>query len=77
MIASGGGGRGFTPLYKPYSVCAVLKGRVLALFWSEIGRDFAHFGVESDMVFKGTTGEYERIYPFNSKWVTKKEKCAN
>ena len=41
MIASGeggGGGRGVTPLYKPYSVCAVIKGRVFALFWSEIGR---------------------------------------
>ena len=51
-------------MYKPYSVCAVLKGRVSALCWSGMGRDFAHFGRESDMVFKGTTGEYERIYPF-------------
>ena len=76
MIASGGGG-GVSPLYKPYRVRAVLKGRVFALFGLKMGRDFAHFGVESDMVFKGTTGEYERIYPFNSKWVRKKEKCAN
>ena len=29
-----------------------------------MGRDFAYFGRESGMVFKGTTGVYERIYPF-------------
>ena len=28
---------------------------------------FAHFGLESGMVFEGTTGVYERIYRFNSK----------
>ena len=38
---------------------------------------FAHFGLESGMVFEGTTGVYERIYRFNSKWVRKKEKYAN
>ena len=46
-------------------------------FGLKMGIDFAHFGLESDMVFKGTTGVYERIYPFNSKWVRKKEKCTN
>ena len=39
-------------MYKPYRVCAVLKGRVTALFWSEMGRDFAYFGRESGMIFK-------------------------
>ena len=29
------------------------------------------------MVFEGTTGVYERIYCFNSKWVWKKVKYAN
>ena len=29
------------------------------------------------MVFKGTTGVYERIYCFISKWIRKKEKYAN
>ena len=29
------------------------------------------------MVFERTTGVYERIYRFNSKWVRKKEKYAN
>ena len=31
------------------------------------GVDFAYFGLELGMVFEGTTGVYERIYPFNSK----------
>ena len=30
-------------------------------------RVFAHFGLESGVVFKGTTGVYEHIYRFNSK----------
>ena len=34
---------------------------------------FAHFGLESGMVFEGTTEVYEGIYRFNSKW-TKKER---
>ena len=37
------------------------------------GKDFAHFGQESAMAFKGTTGVDERIVRFNSKWVRKKE----
>ena len=41
------------------------------------GIDFAHFGLESGIVFEGTTGVYERIYRFNAKWVRKKEKYAN
>ena len=36
-------------------------------FWSENGYDFAHFDLESGMVFEGTTEAYERIYRFNSK----------
>ena len=38
--------------------------------------DFAHFGLESAVVFEGTTEVYERIYRFNSKLVRKKEKYA-
>ena len=41
------------------------KGRVFAPFWS---KDFAHFGLKSGMVFKGTTVGYERIYS-NSNWI--------
>ena len=39
--------------------------------------DFAHFGLELGMVFEETTGVYERIYRFSSKWIRKKEKYAN
>ena len=38
------------------------------------GIDFAHFGLESAMAFKGTTEVDECIVRFNSKWVRKKEK---
>ena len=31
------------------------------------GIDFAHFGLESGLVYKGTTGAYENIFGFNSK----------
>ena len=49
----------------------------LRCFGLKTGIHFAHFSLESDMVFKGATGVYERIYCFNSKWVGKKEKHAN
>ena len=40
---------------------------VLALFWSEKGRGFAHFGLESGTVYKGTTVVYECVSYFNYK----------
>ena len=49
----------------------------LRRFGLKTGIPFAHFGLESGMVFEGTTGVYERIYRFNSKLVRKKEKYAN
>ena len=43
-------------------------------FWSEKGLTLPmHFGLESGMVFEGTTGEYERIYRFNSKSIRRTE----
>ena len=36
-------------------------------FWSENGFGLPHFGLESGMVFEGTTGEYEHTYRFNPK----------
>ena len=48
------------------------KGRVFAPFWS---KDFVLFGLESGMVFKGTTGVYERIYS-NSKWILRNLFCC-
>ena len=37
---------------------------VFGLFGLKTGIEFAHFGLESAMVFEGTTGAYERIYCF-------------
>ena len=49
----------------------------LRRFGLKTGIHFAPFGLESGMVFEGTTGVHERIYRFNSVWVRKKEKYAN
>ena len=40
---------------------------LLRRFCLKTGINFAHFGLESGMVFGGTTRVYERIYRFNSK----------
>ena len=45
----------------------------LRRFGLKTGIHFAHFGLESGMVFEGTTGVYERIYRFSSKLMSKKE----
>ena len=46
------------------TVCAAPMGMVFGLFGLKTGIEFAHFGLESAMVFEGTTGAYERIYRF-------------
>ena len=48
-----------------------------ALFGLKTGIDFAHFGLESIMVFEGVTGVHKLNYRFNSKLVSNKEKHAN
>ena len=53
-------------------------GFCVGFVWKRVqGIDFAYFGLESGMSFKGATGGYERFYRFNSKWIRKKEKYAN
>ena len=37
------------------------------LFGLKTGIHFAHFGLESGMVFEGATGAYERIYRFKER----------
>ena len=39
----------------------------MGLFGLKTGIYFANFGLESGMVFNGTTGVYECVYRFNSK----------
>ena len=46
----------------------------LSRFGLKTGIDFDHYGLESGMVFEGTTGAYKRICLFNAKWKLEKEK---
>ena len=64
--------RGVTSLYKPYSYVSPHWVEFLVLFGLETRIHFAHFGLESSMIFEGTTGVYERIYCFNSTWIRTK-----
>ena len=72
------GGEGGTPLYKPYRYVPPHRVGVLLRFGLKTGIHFAHFSLESSMVFEGTTevglesgmvfeGVYDRIYRFNSR----------
>ena len=61
------GGGGGTFLCKPHRYVPPHRVGVLRRFGLKTGIHFAHFGLESGMVFEGTTGVYERIYRFNSK----------
>ena len=56
-----------TPLYKLYRYVPPHRVGFLHGFGLKTGIQFAHFGLESGMVFEGTTGLYERLYRFNSK----------
>ena len=68
---------GVASLYKPYRYVPPHRVGFLHRFGLKTGIHFAHFGLESSVVFEGTAAAYERIYRFNSKWVRKKEKYAN
>ena len=54
----GGGG---TPLYKLYQYVPPHQVEFLRCFGLKKGIHFADFGLESGMVFEGTTGVYEHI----------------
>ena len=59
---------GVNPLYKPYRYVSPHRVWFLARpFGLKTGIHFAHFGQESGLVLKGTTGLYERLYRFNSR----------
>ena len=70
-----GGRGGGTPLYKPYRYVRP-KGYG---FWGLLGLKtdihFAHLGLDSSMVFEGTSGAYERIYRYSdSNWMRKNKR---
>ena len=54
-------------LNKQYRYVPSHRVGFLRRFGLKTGIDFAHFGLESGVVFKGTKGVNERIYHFNSK----------
>ena len=58
---------GADPLYKPYRYVPPQRFWFLGLSGLKTGIHYVHFVLESVMVFEGTTGAYERSYPFNSK----------
>ena len=58
---------GGTPSYKLYRYLPPHRVGFLGRFGLKTSIHFAHFGLESGMVFEGTWGVYERIYRFNSK----------
>ena len=68
------GGGGSTPLYKLYRYVTPQSVWFLSRFGLKTGIDFDHYGLKSGMVFKGTTGAYERICIFNSNGIVKIEK---
>ena len=53
------GGGGGTPLHKPYRYVPTHWVGFLCCFCLKTGIDFAHFGLESGMVFEGIMGTYE------------------
>ena len=66
---AGGGvvGGGGSPLSKPYRYVPPHRVGVLRRSGLKTDIHFAHFGLESGMVFEGTTGVYEHFYRFNSR----------
>ena len=68
---------GGTPLYKLYRYMPPHRVGFLRRLGLKTGIHFAHFGLESGMVCEGTTGVYERLYRFYSRWVRKQEDYAN
>ena len=57
---------GGTHLYKPYRYVPPKRVGFLHRFGLKIGLDFAHFGLESGMVYEGTTIVYQCVRRFNS-----------
>ena len=62
-----GGGEGGTPLYRLYRYVPPYRVGFLRGFGLKMSIHFANFGLESGVVFEGTTGVHECIYRFNSK----------
>ena len=66
FVPSRGVGGGGTPLSKLYRYVPPHRVGFLRRFFLKTDIHFGHFGLESGMVFEGTTGVYERVYQFNT-----------
>ena len=67
VVVKNHGPRGYC-LYKPYRYVPPHRvGSFFCRFGLKTGIHFAHFSLDSGMVFEGLTGVYERIYRFSSK----------
>ena len=56
---------GGTPLYEPYKYVPPQRVGVLRLFSLKTGIHFAHFGLESGVVFEGSRGLYWNVFIFS------------
>ena len=65
---------GGTPFYEPCRYVLPQRVGFLRCFGLKTGIEFAHFGLESGMVFEGITGVYERICLINSKRIVQKDR---
>ena len=64
-----------TSLFKPYRYEPPQRVWFSRLFGLKTDIHFAHFGLESGIVFQGTAGVYERIFSFQFQ-MNKKERVT-
>ena len=58
---------GGTRIYKPFRYMSPQRVGFLRRFGRKTGIEFAHFGLESGLVYEGTTVVYQCARHFNSK----------
>ena len=68
---------GGTLFYKSYRYVPPKRVGFLRRFGLKTGIDFAHFGLESSMIYEGTMIVYQCVCRYNSKWMRKKVWNAN
>ena len=67
------GGVPLSYMFKLYRYVLPQRAWSLVPFRSEMGIDFAHFGLELGVVFEGTVEVYEHIHCLNSKRIREKD----
>ena len=77
MVFLAVGGGGVLPCISHIGMCPPQRVGCLCCFCLKTGIDFAHFGLESGMVFEGITGMYDIFIVSISNELRKKEKYSN